>query len=456
MGTMTITQSSPSDEKLYLYPSRDLSGCIEWSPSDGAANYKLVDDPKDVLNTSDYINSLSPSFKMDLYEFQNTSGMESTINYVKEYGVARASIVYSPEMEFYLVCSPNSTCTNYYMSNNKPLVTNWAKKSYVWAENPSTSSPWTWDDINDMALGIRGKGNAYNNTETTFKTLRPSSDGDVSDWGYVGDSPSWKCVDEDTSDDDSTYIDSAATGSILFNIENSGLEEYEIKKITISANCRETSSSTTLKIIIKTHDTTYETGDKVIDHAFYDTISHVFTTNPSTSSSWTPDELNNLQIGLKNEISTCTVRCTQMYVTVEYYTKKLPYIWCAQCYTEIGYTPPSRSIDINKPESISIDHDRNIKMLNFWEGSREVYDLSRNNKTTVMRGMEYLYDGETPSSKINTIRNYARNGATITISDLDMYCYNGDYKIRSFGWKLVSKKPEVFEWILELEDTKLL
>lgn len=48
------------------------------------------------------------------------------------------------------------------------------------------------------------------------------------------------------------------------------------------------------------------------------------------------------------------------------------------------------------------------------------------------------------------------NGGDITISGFSFSPFNGDYKIKSFGWNLISNCPETYEWILELEDTELL
>jgi len=119
----------------------------------------------------------------------------------------------------------------------------------------------------------------------------------------------------------------------------------------------------------------------------------------------------------------------------------------------VNYTPPSGSCTPNKPEHISVDHTENIKMLNFWDGSREVYGLNRSGKSMVLVGSEYqsdTCDSTCPCEHITCMREMGKDGSIITISGLRSL-FNGEFRIRSFGWKHISKKPEYYEWILELE-----
>jgi len=106
---------------------------------------------------------------------------------------------------------------------------------------------------------------------------------------------------------------------------------------------------------------------------------------------------------------------------------------------------------LQNPNEVSTDHSRNVKMLNFWNGDREVYDLERSGKSMILKGIEW----EDACTTIQCVRDMGLNGSDITLSNLTPDCFNGTYKIVSFGWKQVSKAPEVFEWILQLEDCNL-
>ena len=133
-----------------------------------------------------------------------------------------------------------------------------------------------------------------------------------------------------------------------------------------------------------------------------------------------------------------------------------PEIQVTSCYAEIDYTPNERTCYLTNPEEISTDHTRNAKMLNFWNGNREVYDYNRSSKSMVLKGIEY-YDANsnpTPCDRILCMRNMGKNGAEVTISGLNPTYFNGIYRIRQFGWNKVSEKPELYKWILELEDAE--
>jgi hypothetical protein len=115
---------------------------------------------------------------------------------------------------------------------------------------------------------------------------------------------------------------------------------------------------------------------------------------------------------------------------------------------KVNYTPDASTCSLSRPEEISTNHSRNIKMLNFWNGTREVYDVNRSGKSMVLTGGE-VYAGSCDT--ILCIRNMGRDGNIVTISELALTYFNGDYRITSFGWRKISEKPERYKWILELE-----
>ena len=92
-------------------------------------------------------------------------------------------------------------------------------------------------------------------------------------------------------------------------------------------------------------------------------------------------------------------------------------------------------------------------MLNFWTGKREVYDdLTRSEKSLVVTGSEYYTDS---CDRVICVRDMARIGEPVTITGFSLGYFNGTYRIKQFGWKKVSEKPEHYEWIIALEDTEL-
>ena len=59
---------------------------------------------------------------------------------------------------------------------------------------------------------------------------------------------------------------------------------------------------------------------------------------------------------------------------------------------------------------------------------------------------------ESPLDRIHCIRKMARAGETIFLDGFNTELYNARYFVRSFGWNLVSENPNVYEWMLELEE----
>ena len=207
------------------------------------------------------------------------------------------------------------------------------------------------------------------------------------------------------------------------------------------------------RAIIKTHGTEYSMTDYWLLEYPKKWYSYTWETNPNTSAAWTLAELNLLQagIGLLGTGSKYAA-CSVCQVIVAASSSVSPEIHTSKVHLKVNYTPEDSECSLNKPEQISTNHARNIEMLNFWNGSREVYDLNRSGKSMTLTGGE---NGSTACDTIICIRNMARDGNIITISELSPTYFNGEYRIRSFGWNEISEKPSHFKWILEVESTDL-
>jgi hypothetical protein len=130
---------------------------------------------------------------------------------------------------------------------------------------------------------------------------------------------------------------------------------------------------------------------------------------------------------------------------------------------------------VGNPNITSVD---NVRMLRgtlsgtgfFWEGEFDEvrwakgtvlslawmvaeYANQRENSTFITYGTqeENYVDIINASGRILCVRDMARNGEIIDINELTPTYFNGSYRITSFGWKNINKKPENYDWILELE-----
>jgi len=61
-----------------------------------------------------------------------------------------------------------------------------------------------------------------------------------------------------------------------------------------------------------------------------------------------------------------------------------------------------------------------------------------------------VYD---PQAELDTLLLMAKNGSTVTLTMSSCVPFNDhDFKIRTVGYKVMSKDPDVYEYMVELED----
>jgi len=394
----------------------------------------------------------------ELYGLPNHTTETGTIKLVQIYAEAKSN-EYPPHIDtdFKIICSPTSECSIAYKSSNIDLINQYSKYQHVWTENPATSAAWTWDNIDALAIGVETY--VHEVTVDIEKTIRPNQPGD-----HTGLEGTWQDVDEETPDGLTSYIWDAGqcgcTGNkysiFLANVGSILGLPATINNVTISlvvkkhGDCDggtpgdQDAGCETCKEVIKTHGVEYRNPTSHSTEYTWKTYSYSWNKNPNTSANWTWLEIGNLQIGA--EMQGMNI-CTQVYAIVSYANTIYPDVRLTQCYAKVSYDAEV-TCTLNKPIQISTNHARNIKMLNFWNGSREVYDLNRSGKSMVLTGRE---TGSTACDTIICVRNMARDGNIITISELNPNYFNGDYRIKSFGWNKISEKPEHYKWILDLE-----
>ena len=324
---------------------------------------------------------------------------------------------------------------------------------YGWAVNPLTEESWEWSDLADLQIGVgmitaTTTINANEVLQTDgagYSTLWTSGKGGTVNWKCVNinQSPLWEVHRyewEDTQVDAYTMENGSGVGTV-----NSVTIEILAKRYNL--NWTEDSY---LKGLLRIGGVNFYTSEWDLEES-YKWYSYTWNANPA-GGAWNWAAINALEAGIKGYKAAASngvvyaVKQVQLSVNVTS-SGVAPRICCTQTYAEVTFTE-NVECTLSKPQQISTNHARNIKMLNFWNGSREVYDLNRSGKSMVLTGAE---NGTSSCSTILCVRNMARNGATITVSGLTPSYYNGDYTIRQFGWNEVGKKPRHYKWILSLE-----
>jgi len=167
-----------------------------------------------------------------------------------------------------------------------------------------------YDDV--WGLGIAGSGSGGG---TDVETLRPDGDGSYDNLWNSGCSNNWECVDEVTNDGNSSYVyrTSSSYFNDVYNLEDHSTGTGTIDSVIVYMSCRQTNPSGRVLTRIRTNGSNYN-GSSVNPGGSYSDYSTVYTSNPSTSSSWTWTEIDNLQAGVRLR----RTRCTQVWVEVHY------------------------------------------------------------------------------------------------------------------------------------------
>ena len=136
--------------ELILRPNApgDRTGLCPY-PSSGY-NWDKVDDVVVDYNTTYVSTSISHGTDYDLYNLRNRDPLKEagTINSVRVYITVYGGT--TPNHAYELI----KIGGNIYQ-NTEDMIQGWKSFAYTWTENPATSLAWTWDDIDNLQIGVK-------------------------------------------------------------------------------------------------------------------------------------------------------------------------------------------------------------------------------------------------------------------------------------------------------------
>jgi hypothetical protein len=162
-----------------------------------------------------------------------------------------------------------------------------------------------------------------NTVQSGTEILRPVGTGASSSLSHNTGTSNWGCVDEASSDDDTTYVYTTSTSNSLdsYSMGNHIVGTGTISSVIVHVQARRSStiSNGYAKTIVRTHNTNYQSSDFSLTTS-YSSYSTTYVTNPNTGAAWTWAEIDALECGvsLRTASSSYRARCTQVWVEVNY------------------------------------------------------------------------------------------------------------------------------------------
>lgn len=154
------------------------------------------------------------------------------------------------------------------------------------------------------------------------ETLRPIANGSYIALSRNTGTQNYQCVDEVSSDDDSTYVYTTSTSGQrdLYDLPAHSAGSGTINSVTVKSICRRTSAGGggTARLDVLVGGSLY-TGSSAGLGVSYAEISRAMATSPATGAAWTWGEIDAMEAGVNLVApSGYEARCTQLWVEVDY------------------------------------------------------------------------------------------------------------------------------------------
>lgn len=141
-------------ETLRPNAAGDVTELLRQNPDEGA-HWEKVDEetPDEASTTVENRGDDTQGPATDLYNLQNSGVGAGVINSVTAY-----IRVMQSEATSYLRLEIKTNGVRYQSDNKQSSAGVWTPYSKAWANNPQTTDPWTWAEINALQSGVMSPG----------------------------------------------------------------------------------------------------------------------------------------------------------------------------------------------------------------------------------------------------------------------------------------------------------
>jgi len=395
---------------------------------------------------SSYIYTELTATRESLFAFDNHTTETGTINSVTVLAWVRGwGLGYNSKLAVGL-----KTGGTEYWDTLLSYGTSYQLISKTWYTNPATGSAWSWAEIDALQAGVQSENRGY--CKQVYVNVdysqRDTTEIDVTQcYAEVAYTPSTTtCFLNMPKEINSNH----ARNTKMFNFWNGEREVYDHsrsrKSIVLQGTEWKSGKKTSETFYFNQYDSTdvwETTPENMVDG---NTGTDAETTINGDTQTLTRSTVTN---SFHTDCGVITK--VEVYVSGTHGTFNGLYVYpIFDGTTGSRYDYANRWHDItNDAQAPSTwtwgdvkDLDTKVEAIRPWNG-------------TVAASIVYVrvtYTDPAPCCRIQCVRNMGRNGASITLDGFSFGLWAGTYKIKQFGWQKVAENPEVYNWILELED----
>jgi len=321
----------------------------------------------------------------------------------------------------------------------------WGLKSHTWDINPNTGSAWSWADIDNLQIGVQtDNGGWCTQVYAVINYNEPiATEIDVTQcYAEVAYTPSTTtCFLNMPTEVSSNH----ARNTKMFNFWNGEREVYDHsrsgKSIVLKGKEWGDCCTTTETFTFNTYDTNEVwqfNPERMVDG-----------TPLNFATSWTADDTQLLTSSTASDVD---------YSSCGNITKVEIYFVGADAQMQPIFNTTEGSMYPNAYTWYDITNDSAAPNIWSWADVKNLDIRMYADFEAPFQaecGIVYVrvtYKHNAPCCRIKCVRNMGRNGASVTLDGFSFGLWAGTYKIKQFGWQKISNRPEVYDWILELED----